>query len=58
MKIELWILHMSSIILTSNLWCVYRKEWFGVVKKNKLTITSGIFVVLLYVVLVGIRNSL
>lgn len=35
MKIELWILHMSSIILTSNLWCVYRKEWFGVVKKKQ-----------------------
>jgi hypothetical protein len=32
-----WILHMSTIILTANLWGIYRKEWKGVrQKKQKL----------------------
>ncbi|GAA4958178.1 L-rhamnose/proton symporter RhaT [Algibacter aquimarinus] len=53
-----WILHMSTIILTANLWGIYRKEWKGVAKKTKLTITAGIIVILLSVVLVGIGNSI
>lgn len=53
-----WILHMSTIILTANLWGVYRKEWQGVAKKTKYTITAGIFIILLSVVLVGIGNSI
>lgn len=53
-----WILHMSTIILTANLWGIYRKEWKGVAKKTKLTITAGIVVILLSVVLVGIGNSI
>jgi L-rhamnose-H+ transport protein len=53
-----WILHMSTIILTANLWGVYRKEWEGVAKKTKYTITAGIVVILLSVVLVGIGNSI
>jgi L-rhamnose-H+ transport protein len=53
-----WILHMSTIILTANMWGIYRKEWNGVAKKTKWTITAGIAVILLAVVLVGIGNSL
>ena len=53
-----WILHMSTIILTANLWGIYRKEWQGVAKKTKHTIAAGILVILLSVVLVGIGNSL
>ncbi|GAA4950452.1 L-rhamnose/proton symporter RhaT [Algibacter agarivorans] len=53
-----WILHMSTIILTANLWGIYRKEWFGVANKTKWTIASGILVILLSVVLVGIGNSI
>ncbi len=53
-----WILHMSTIILTANLWGIYRKEWKGVARKTKLTIISGIAVILLSVFLVGIGNSL
>ena len=53
-----WILHMSTIILTANLWGVYRKEWKGVAKKTKWTIASGIAVILFSVVLVGIGNSI
>ena len=53
-----WILHMSTIILTANMWGIYRKEWKGVARKTKWTITLGIGVILLSVVLVGIGNSL
>jgi L-rhamnose-H+ transport protein len=53
-----WILHMSTIILTANMWGIYRKEWAGVAPKTKWTITAGIAVILLSVVLVGIGNSM
>ncbi len=53
-----WILHMSTIILTANMWGIYRKEWKGVAPKTKWTITAGIAVILLAVILVGIGNSM
>jgi L-rhamnose-H+ transport protein len=53
-----WILHMSTIILTANVWGIYRKEWKGVARKTKWTIIAGISVILLSVFLVGIGNSL
>jgi len=53
-----WILHMSTIILTANMWGIYQKEWNGVAAKTKWTITSGIAIILLSVVLVAIGNSM
>jgi L-rhamnose-H+ transport protein len=53
-----WILHMSTIILTANMWGIYRKEWTGVAPKTKLTIITGITVIILSVFLVGIGNSM
>jgi L-rhamnose-H+ transport protein len=53
-----WILHMSTIILTANLWGLYRKEWQGVAKKTKFIITVGILVIISAVILVGIGNSI
>ncbi len=53
-----WILHMSTIILTANMWGIYRREWTGVSLKTKRTITLGIIVILSSVALVGIGNSL
>ena len=53
-----WILHMSTIILTANMWGIYRKEWKGVAKKTKVTITVGITVIIMAVFLVGIGNSM
>ena len=53
-----WILHMSTIILTANMWGIYRREWKGVARKTKWTIIAGITVILLSVFLVGIGNSL
>jgi L-rhamnose-H+ transport protein len=49
---------MSTIILTSNMWGFYRKEWKGVAPKTLRTIFTGILVILLSVVIVGIGNSL
>jgi L-rhamnose-H+ transport protein len=53
-----WILHMSTIILTANMWGIYRKEWTGVSPKTKWTIITGISVIILSVFLVGIGNSM
>ncbi|MCD4770514.1 MAG: L-rhamnose/proton symporter RhaT [Bacteroidales bacterium] len=53
-----WILHMSTIIITANMWGIYRREWKGVASKTKWTITVGIIVILLSVVIVGIGNSM
>jgi len=50
--------HIPVIILTANMWGIYRKEWKGVATKTKRTITAGIVVILLAVVLVGIGNSM
>jgi L-rhamnose-H+ transport protein len=53
-----WILHMSTIILTANMWGIYRREWQGVSPNTKWTISIGIAVILMAVALVGIGNSL
>ena len=53
-----WILHMSTIILTANMWGLYNREWKGVSKKTFRTIVIGISVILLSVFIVGIGNSI
>lgn len=53
-----WILHMSTIILTANMWGIYQKEWKGVTNKTKWTITAGIAVIIAAVFIVGIGNSI
>jgi L-rhamnose-H+ transport protein len=53
-----WILHMAFIILVANLWGVVLKEWKGVSRRTSVTITIGIAIILLSVLLVGYGNSL
>ncbi|OIR12909.1 L-rhamnose-proton symporter [mine drainage metagenome] len=53
-----WILHMAFIILVANMWGIILKEWKGVSKKTKTTITIGIATIILSVILVGYGNSL
>jgi len=53
-----WILHMAFIILVANLWGIALREWNGVSKKTKTTITIGIVAIFLSVVLVGYGNAL
>jgi L-rhamnose-H+ transport protein len=53
-----WILHMSTIILTANMWGIYRKEWKGTSAKTRITITIGIVVIIASVFLVGLGNAM
>ncbi len=53
-----WILHMAFIIIVANLWGIALKEWKGVSRKTATTITIGIFMILISVILVGYGNSL
>jgi L-rhamnose-H+ transport protein len=53
-----WILHMAFIILVANMWGLVLKEWKGVSKKTITTITIGIIIIILSVLLVGRGNNL
>ena len=53
-----WILHMAFIILVSNAWGLFLKEWKGVSGRAFATILAGVGVILLSVLLVGIGNSM
>ncbi len=53
-----WILHMSTIILTANMWGVVRKEWHATSRKTKITFILGIVVIIGSVFMVGIGNSM
>jgi L-rhamnose-H+ transport protein len=53
-----WILHMAFIILVSNMWGIFLKEWKGVQRRTIITITLGILTILASVVLVGYGNAL
>jgi len=52
-----WILHMSTIIITANMWGVYRKEWKAVSPRTIRTFIIGILVLVASVFIVGIGNS-
>lgn len=53
-----WILHMSTIILTANMWGIYNKEWKGVKKKTVVAFALGIVTMLVSVVVVGLGNAM
>ncbi len=53
-----WILHMATIIMTSNFWGLYFKEWNGVSKSTMRTVIAGILVILISVLIVGFGNSI
>jgi L-rhamnose-H+ transport protein len=53
-----WILHMAFIILVANVWGIALKEWSGVSKKTKTTITIGVLAIFLSVMVVGYGNAL
>ena len=53
-----WILHMAFIILVANAWGIALREWEGVSKKTKTTVTLGILTILFSVLLVGYGNFL
>jgi L-rhamnose-H+ transport protein len=53
-----WILHMAFIILISNMWGLFLKEWKGVPTKTLRLFIIGLFTILASIILVGIGNSL
>jgi L-rhamnose-H+ transport protein len=53
-----WILHMAFIILIANLWGIVIKEWKGVSRKTIATISVGMLVLLVSILIVGYGNSL
>jgi L-rhamnose-H+ transport protein len=53
-----WILHMAFIILVANMWGMVLKEWKGVSKKTRLTITIGVAAIIASVIVVGYGNYL
>lgn len=53
-----WILHMAFIILVANVWGIAMKEWHGVSKKTRTTITIGIGMIILSVLVVGYGNAI
>lgn len=53
-----WILHMAFIILVSNLWGMVLKEWKGVSAATRRTVTFGILLIMVSVIVVGYGNSL
>jgi L-rhamnose-H+ transport protein len=40
------------------MWGIYRNEWKGVASKTKWTITIGIAVIIVSVVIVGLGNAM
>jgi len=53
-----WTFHMAFIIIVSNLWGLYFKEWKGCSKKTLQMIFAGISVVVLSTIIVGYANYL
>ena len=53
-----WVLHMSFIIIVSNLWGLFFKEWRGTSSANRGVLAAGIVVILASIVMVGWGNYL
>ena len=53
-----WSIHMSSIIIFSNLWGLKLKEWTLVNRKTRAYLWSGIVLLIISVFLIGIGNYL
>lgn len=53
-----WTLHMSFIIIASNLWSLYLKEWKGSGRKAIGMLVAGILVITLSTICIGLGNYL
>jgi L-rhamnose-H+ transport protein len=53
-----WTLHMAFIIVFSNLWALFFREWKGSSKRTLTWIAAGLAVLLLSIVVVGYGNKL
>ncbi|WJG09687.1 L-rhamnose/proton symporter RhaT [Aliiglaciecola sp. LCG003] len=53
-----WTLHMASIIIFSTIWGIALLEWKGSSSKSRILLFSGISVLVLSTVAIGIGNAL
>lgn len=53
-----WTLHMAFIIAFSNMWALLLREWKGSSRRTLTMVVSGIAVVVLSTVLIGVGNYL
>jgi L-rhamnose-H+ transport protein len=51
-----WSIHMASIIIFSNLWGLWLKEWKLVSRKSLTCLLVGIIMLIVSVILIGIGN--
>ena len=51
-----WSIHMASIIIFSNLWGLWLKEWKLVSRKALTCLLAGILMLIVSVILIGIGN--
>ncbi|MBN2477496.1 MAG: L-rhamnose/proton symporter RhaT [Pirellulales bacterium] len=53
-----WTIHMAFIIVFSNLWGLFFREWKGVSRRTLIAVWSGILVLVLSTVVIGWGNYL
>ena len=53
-----WSIHMASIIIFSNLWGLWLKEWTLVNRRTRVYLWLGILTLLISVIMIGIGNNL
>lgn len=53
-----WSIHMASIIIFSNLWGLWLKEWTLVSRRTRMYLWMGILTLILSVIMIGIGNNL
>ncbi len=53
-----WVLFMSSLILTGNLWGIFRGEWKGAPKPARSLLNRGLAVLMIAIVIVAYSNAL
>jgi len=51
-----WTIHMAFIIVFSNLWGIYFREWKGSSKRTHWVVFSGILVLVASTIVVGVGN--
>jgi L-rhamnose-H+ transport protein len=53
-----WSIHMASIIIFSNLWGLWLQEWKLVSNQARIYLWSGILILLVSVIMIGVGNNL
>lgn len=53
-----WVLFMSSVILTGNLWGIFKGEWKGAPAKARTLLNRGLIVLMIAIVIVAYSNTL